>query len=37
MFGQPLSLGTKQISAKIRWAVCYGYIAGKNGRMLWLS
>src|ERR1700722_6288563 len=37
MFGRPLSLGTKQISAEIRWAVGYGYIAGKNGHVLQLS
>ena len=37
MFSQPLSLSAKQISAEIHWAVCYGYIAGKNGHMLWLS
>ena len=37
MFGRPLSLSTKQISAEIRWAMCYGYITGKNGCMLWLS
>src|ERR1700722_3642118 len=37
MFGAPLCLDTKQISAEIRWAVCYGYIAGKNGHVLQLS
>jgi hypothetical protein len=26
-----------QISAKICWAMCYGYIAGRNGHVLQLS
>jgi hypothetical protein len=37
MFGRPLSLGTKHISAEIRWAVRHGYLAGKNGHKSWLS
>src|ERR1700722_19431728 len=37
MFGQPWNLGPIRISAEIRWAVCHGYIAGKNGRKSWLS
>src|SRR3984957_3809613 len=34
--GRPWNLGPIGISAEIRWAVCHGYIAGKNGRMVWL-
>src|ERR1700722_19963303 len=37
MFGRPWNLGPIRISAEIRWAVCHGYIAGKNGRKSWLS
>src|ERR1700722_3903832 len=37
MFGRPWNLGPIRISAEIRWGVCHGYIAGKNGRKSWLS